>query len=116
MLRILTIILVAIVSLISQLNLRYVSSKLFLDSKFTLPSDKLYFLGLIVQAGLPALLSLIITIYGYSRFPFFQFLIFQTLYFVFAIAADHFLFGTEFSLRFFLATALIITGIVLVGN
>ncbi len=109
----LTVLLVAIVSLISQLNLKYVSSILIVDGKIIFPENKLYLCSLIFQSGIPALLSLLLTIYGYSRFPFFQFMIFQTVYFIFAILVDRFFFGGQFSARSILSVGFILLGIAL---
>jgi hypothetical protein len=105
--------LVAMSSLASQINLKVISAKLFLDSKFIVPANKWYLALLVLQAGVPALISLLITIFGYSRFSFFHFMVIQSLYFVFAIIADITFFGGQFSIRNLLAMGFVLIGIAL---
>lgn len=106
-----TIILVAAVSLLSQLNLKSVSNRIFVGSNITFPTNPGQLILLLLQIVIPSALSLSLTIFGYSKFSFYQFLIYQTLYFIFAGTAEIVIFHGQITWRFLASSAFILSGI-----
>jgi drug/metabolite transporter (DMT)-like permease len=68
---------------------------------------------LLFRAGIPAAISLCLTIIGYTKFGFLQLMIMQAFFYPLAFLVDHFLFKEIWSTRMFLSSILITMGVLL---
>lgn len=99
-------------SLISQVNTKLIAQKLngnfiSLFTEFTFSQS--FFL--LFRLAVPALASLLLTVFGYTKFGFLQLLLSQTIFYVGAFLVDVFYFHQPFSSKMAISSLLILFGV-----
>ena len=103
----------AFFALISQVNMKYIALQNPRLLDLVNPKDIPTLFMLLVRAGIPAAISLCLTIIGYTKFGFLQLMIMQAFFYPLAFLVDHYLFKEIWSVRMFLSSILISIGVLL---
>jgi hypothetical protein len=107
------ILLLGFASIFSQINMKVVANIFSATPNLFESKNILMTSLLVVRVGIPALITLLLTLYCYTKFGFYELVMAQSVYYIFALLAKYFYFHEKITTTDVVALLLIISAITL---
>ena len=112
--RFILILIISMVSVFSQVNMKIVANQYGSIANIIEIRPITNLLLVLVRVFFPALISLVLTLYGYTQMGFMQFVLGSTFYYILTPFAYFFIFDERLTPKLILANILVLCGVVLV--